>query len=265
MITKKPIFFAYDLQRKRGVDMIAVIHVDDRNTEVLEVAVTQDGEPVNMSGKTVTARFVDSKTKVLFSDHVTCSVNEQGHLMIPIDNAVIQSRKCDLKIEISIADGSDILTLQFPLWVRVNGSILDQAETTPESQGTIPEQLEDIREELLRLRDSVNEDAVFDILDSTLSGGSGIVPALSIDNDNQSGDYILYYIDSDEVRHDLFDFSQHFFSEQAARSAINTAYAAAGRAENAWRGARRYLRRADRDRRDDHRHRPRRRGNRGAH
>ncbi|MBQ1838658.1 MAG: hypothetical protein II127_03475 [Ruminococcus sp.] len=237
MITKKPIFFAYDLQRKRGVDMIAVIHVDDRNTEVLEVAVTQDGEPVNMSGKTVTARFVDSKTKVLFSDHVTCSVNEQGHLMIPIDNAVIQSRKCDLKIEISIADGSDILTLQFPLWVRVNGSILDQAETTPESQGTIPEQLEDIREELLRLRDSVNEDAVFDILDSTLSGGSGIVPALSIDNDNQSGDYILYYIDSDEVRHDLFDFSQHFFSEQAARSAINTAYAAAGRAENAYTAA----------------------------
>ena len=62
MITKKPMFFAYDLQRKRGVDMIAVIHVDDRNTEVLEVAVTQDGEPVNMSGKTVTARFVDSKT-----------------------------------------------------------------------------------------------------------------------------------------------------------------------------------------------------------
>ncbi len=237
MITKKPIFFAYDLQRKRGVDMIAVIHVDDRNTEVLEVAVTQDGEPVNMSGKTVTARFVDSKTKVLFSDHVTCSVNEQGHLMIPIDNAVIQSRKCDLKIEISIADGSDILTLQFPLWVRVNGSILDQAETTPESQGTIPEQLEDIREELLRLRDSINEDAVFDILDSTLSGGSGIVPALSIDNDNQSGDYILYYIDSDEVRHDLFDFSQHFFSEQAARSAINTAYAAAGRAENAYTAA----------------------------
>ena len=237
MITKKPIFFAYDLQRKRGVDMIAVIHVDDRNTEVLEVAVTQDGEPVNMSGKTVTARFVDSKTKVLFSDHVTCSVNVQGHLMIPIDNAVIQSRKCDLKIEISIADGSDILTLQFPLWVRVNGSILDQAETTPESQGTIPEQLEDIREELLRLRDSVNEDAVFDILDSTLSGGSGIVPALSIDNDNQSGDYILYYIDSDEVRHDLFDFSQHFFSEQAARSAINTAYAAAGRAENAYTAA----------------------------
>ena len=235
MITKKPIFFAYDLQRKRGVDMIAVIHVDDRNTEVLEVAVTQDGEPVNMSGKTVTARFVDSKTKVLFSDHVTCSVNEQGHLMIPIDNAVIQSRKCDLKIEISIADGSDILTLQFPLWVRVNGSILDQAETTPESQGTIPEQLEDIREELLRLRDSVNEDAVFDILDSTLSGGSGIVPALSIDNDNQSGDYILYFIDSDEVRHDLFDFSQHFFSEQAARSAINAenAYTAATNAASA--------------------------------
>ena len=47
MNLKKPIFFTYDLERKRGVDLIAVIHVDDRSTEVLEVTLTQNGEPVS--------------------------------------------------------------------------------------------------------------------------------------------------------------------------------------------------------------------------
>ena len=213
MSIKKPIFYSYDLCKKTAVDLLAIIHVDDRNTEVLEVAVTQGGEAVSMTGKTVIARFVSAKDHILFSDNVACSVNEAGNILVPFDNAVIQSRKCDLKIEVKIADGTDVLTLQFPLWVRVNGSILDTAEISPESQGTIPELLRSVREELRRVGEYVDENALFDAIDTAFTGGGTLVPSIAIDNDNQSGDYILYYVDGDFVRHDIFNFSQYFITE----------------------------------------------------
>ena len=213
MSIKKPIFYSYDLCKKTAVDLLAIIHVDDRNTEVLEVAVTQGGEAVSMTGKTVIARFVSAKDHILFSDNVACSVNEAGNILVPFDNAVIQSRKCDLKIEVKIADGTDVLTLQFPLWVRVNGSILDTAEISPESQGTIPELLRSVREELERVGEYVDENALFDAIDTAFTGGGTLVPSIAIDNDNQSGDYILYYVDGDFVRHDIFNFSQYFITE----------------------------------------------------
>ena len=176
MSIKKPIFYSYDLCKKTAVDLLAIIHVDDRNTEVLEVAVTQGGEAVSMTGKTVIARFVSAKDHILFSDNVACSVNEAGNILVPFDNAVIQSRKCDLKIEVKIADGTDVLTLQFPLWVRVNGSILDTAEISPESQGTIPELLRSVLEELERVGEYVDENALFDAIDTAFTGGGTLVP-----------------------------------------------------------------------------------------
>lgn len=209
MSIKKPIFYSYDLCKKTAVDLLAIIHVDDRNTEVLEVAVTQGGEAVSMTGKTVIARFVSAKDHILFSDNVACSVNEAGNILVPFDNAVIQSRKCDLKIEVKIADGTDVLTLQFPLWVRVNGSILDTAEISPESQGTIPELLRSVREELERVGEYVDKNALFDAIDTAFTGGGTLVPSITIDNDNQSGDYILYYVDGDFVRHDIFNFTEY--------------------------------------------------------
>lgn len=224
MSIKKPIFYSYDLCKKTEVDLLAIIHVDDRNTEVLEVAVTQGGEAVSMTGKTVIARFVSAKDHILFSDNVACSVNEAGNILVPFDNAVIQSRKCDLKIEVKIADGTDVLTLQFPLWVRVNGSILDTAEISPESQGTIPELLRSVLEELERVGEYVDENALFDAIDTAFTGGGTLVPSIAIDNDNQSGDYILYYVDGDFVRHDIFNFSQYFTGAAGVISQITEPY-----------------------------------------
>ena len=165
MSIKKPIFYSYDLCKKTEVDLLAIIHVDDRNTEVLEVAVTQGGEAVSMTGKTVIARFVSAKGHILFSDNVPCSVNEAGNILVPFDNAVIQSRKCDLKIEVKIADGTDVLTLQFPLWVRVNGSILDTAKISPESQGTIPELLKDAADALEEATQALEQAGDYDSLE----------------------------------------------------------------------------------------------------
>ena len=61
----------------------------------------------------------------------------------------------------------------------------------------------------------IGTDKVYEILDSALSGDPSNIPALLVDNTvdqthNPDGHYILYYIDSDEVRHNIFDISEYF-------------------------------------------------------
>ena len=102
-----------------------------------------------MGGATVVARMVLHRDKdYLLSDDVSCDVNDNGNILIPFDNAVVKTLKGIVKIEVSITRGTDELTLQFPLWVSVNGSILDDAEVTPESEGTIPDLLKEAAEAL---------------------------------------------------------------------------------------------------------------------
>ena len=60
----------------------------------------------------------------------------------------------------------------------------------------------------------------FEFLDGTFAGDPNISPTLLVDNTidttyNPNGHYILYYIDSDFGRHNLFDFS-NYFAEKAA-------------------------------------------------
>lgn len=55
---------------------------------------------------------------------------------------------------------------------------------------------------------------VLEILDNTLSGNLEAPPSLLIDNVvnetyNPNGDLIMYYIDSDDVRHNIFDFTPY--------------------------------------------------------
>ena len=50
---------------------------------------------------------------------------------------------------------------------------------------------------------------IYELIDSVLSGNDN-TPTLLIDNDNEQTHYVLYYVDSDDTRHDLFDFSQYF-------------------------------------------------------
>ena len=50
---------------------------------------------------------------------------------------------------------------------------------------------------------------IYELIDSVLSGDDN-APTLLIDNDNEQTHYVLYYVDSDDTRHDLFDFSQYF-------------------------------------------------------
>ena len=147
---KQPIYYEFNLDARTSPSkLIAISHVDDKYSEVLEVAVKQNDRFVYMGGATVIARMVLHRDKdYLLSDDVACSVNANGNILIPFDNAVVKTSQGVVKIEVNITRDTDELTLQFPLWVSVTGSILDNAEVTPESEGTIPDLLKDAADAL---------------------------------------------------------------------------------------------------------------------
>ena len=147
---KQPIYYEFNLDARTSPSkLIAISHVDDKYSEVLEVAVKQNDRFVYMGGATVVARMVLHRDKdYLLSDSVPCTVNANGNILIPFDNAVVKTSQGVVKIEVNITRDTDELTLQFPLWVSVTGSILDNAEVTPESEGTIPDLLKDAADAL---------------------------------------------------------------------------------------------------------------------
>ena len=148
MAIKKPIPISFGLDSHYSLQSAcAVIHIDDKNTETLDLSLMQGGEHIAVSlNSTVTARFVRVKDKILISDNVACTVQENGNISIPIDNAAAHMLVGEIKIEVTIVDENDILTMQFPLVIKVNNTILADAEISPESEGTIPELLEEARE-----------------------------------------------------------------------------------------------------------------------
>ena len=106
-----------------------------------------DGTPFSVDGCTVTSRFVTISGSYLLSDNVPCEATGNT-ITIPIDAAAVQMMACDIKIEVNIVDGEKNLTLPFPLWVRVRGSILETCPRNARITGTIPELLEAAQEAL---------------------------------------------------------------------------------------------------------------------
>lgn len=144
------IFKSYDINRTCPPKRITVTHVNDVNTRIIELELTQGDEKLVFdSGCTAFASFVDRGTKQLIKDSTGCSINERGNVLIPIDNLHFHGKK-DVNIEVSVKNQSQqqALALPFPLWVRVNPSILDDAEVTEDSLGTVPELLEEVRQAL---------------------------------------------------------------------------------------------------------------------
>ena len=148
MAIKKPIPISFNLDTHNSVQSVcAVIHIDDKNTETLDLSLMQGGEHIAVShNSTVTARFVRVKNNTLISDDIACTVQENGNIHIPIDNAAAHMLVGEIKIEVNIVDESDVLTMQFPLVIRVNNTILADAEICPISKGTIPELIEKAQE-----------------------------------------------------------------------------------------------------------------------
>ena len=151
----KPKKIKYNINRKEPCCLLVFNHSSDKGTRFIEVALVDGNDsPIDISGATAFASIV-TKDNILLADNVPCTISDSS-VIVPIDNAVIRGRKCDFYVEISIIQGEKALTLPFPLWVRMRGSILDDAETTDKSIGIVPELLRDAKKELERVQELID-------------------------------------------------------------------------------------------------------------
>ena len=144
----KNICISYDIDRSCPPKRASVTHVNDVNTRIIELTLRQGDDKLDLdSGCTANVSIVERVTKKLITSGVACEISESGTILIPIDNLHFRD-KMDINIEVSVNDSSDeqVLTLPYPIWVRVNPSILDEAEVTDKSLGTVPELLEEAKE-----------------------------------------------------------------------------------------------------------------------
>lgn len=142
------LYVIYNINRNYPPKRISVTHVNDVNTRSIELELRQGDELLEIDpGFTAEASIVERRTKRLINNSVPCTIDESGNIIIPIDDLQIRG-KMDINIEVSVSDSSNnqVLTLPYPLWVRVNPSILDDAEVSTESLGTVPELLEEAKE-----------------------------------------------------------------------------------------------------------------------
>ena len=182
---KQPIYVEFNLDDKvSSSKLIAISHVDDRYSEIIEVALMQNGRHIYAGGATVVARMVLHRGKdYLLSDDVTCTVNANGNILIPFDNAVVKTLQDVVKIEVNITRDTDELTLQFPLWVSVNGSILDNAEVTPESEGTISDLLKEAADALEDAKEALGRFGSYSNLEDKPQ-----INGVTLDGDKTSGE-----------------------------------------------------------------------------
>ena len=149
------IITTYDINAGYPPGRIIVSHDCDVNTRTVEVFFRQGVIPLAISTDcTAKAAFVERQSNILINDNVPCTVSESGSVLIPVDNLHRQGR-FDMSIELSITNqgGEKVLVTPFPMLITVNGSILNEAEVTEESKGTVPELLEEAAEALAHNKD----------------------------------------------------------------------------------------------------------------
>lgn len=145
----------YDINRSCPPNKIVVSHDSDVNTRTVEVIFRQGLIPLAISTDcTAKAAFVERQSNILINDNVPCTVTDSGHVLIPVDSLHRQG-KFDMNIELTVTnkDGEQILATPFPMWITVNASILNEAEVTEESKGTVPDLLEAAEEALAHNKD----------------------------------------------------------------------------------------------------------------
>lgn len=189
---KKTVNIEYDICRTHQKKSFIINHVNDVDSDIIELSLVKNGEAFNLNeGCNVSASFVEQSTRKLIKDNMPCEIDEHGKIIIPVDNLHFR-QQMDIDIEVTITDnsGNQVLTLPFPIWVRVNPSILDDAEVTDESKGTVPELMEEAKELIENYKYELTEEDIEQISEAfDLSGKENISnKKASINNQSHTGD-----------------------------------------------------------------------------
>ena len=188
----KNICISYDIDRSCPPKRASVTHVNDVNTRIIELTLKQGDDKLSLdSGCTASASIVERVTKKLIASEIECEISESGSILIPVDNLHFRD-KMDINIEVSVSDSSDgqVLTLPYPIWIRVNPSVLDEAEVSDKSLGTVPELIKDAKELVENYHYELTEDDVERIAAEVDVAGKEDASnkKTSIGNQSQEGD-----------------------------------------------------------------------------
>lgn len=150
-----PVSIVYDMNKVRGTqEIVTALNENNLKTRFIDVTLIDNGEQLQVDREcTATAAIcycqICKKRKYILNDSVDCEITDSGTVLIPIDD-LGHIGESTLLIELSVFDenNAQVLVLPYPICARVTSSILNEADVTPESEGTIPELLRECQEAL---------------------------------------------------------------------------------------------------------------------
>lgn len=111
----------------------------------IAIAFWEDSNPIDLSGKDLTATFVTNK-RLIAEDVELEKINDN---IAQLDISSTENYRIlpgTMLVEIKIAEGNKELYPSSALVIKVRRSIIDDAEVTPESYGTVSEILQEVAE-----------------------------------------------------------------------------------------------------------------------
>lgn len=120
--------------------------VNDKGVRFVDVELWANSQKVTLPQNcTATAAFVTDG--FLINESVDCSISDDlTTVIVPIDNANVESKSGIMLVEIKITENGNILTPPFAFKVRVKKSITEDANVFEKSYGTVSEILKEVAE-----------------------------------------------------------------------------------------------------------------------
>ena len=118
--------------------------VNDKGVRFVDVELWANSQKVTLpQNSTATAAFVTDG--FLINESVECAISDDlTTVIVPIDNAKIESKSGIMLVEIKITENGNILTPPFAFKVRVKKSITEDANIFEKSYGTVSEILKEV-------------------------------------------------------------------------------------------------------------------------
>ena len=133
----------------------------------------------------------------------------------------------EAKTVLSVGSSNELVKADSSGKLNRSGAFVSNDQTKIIDNSNVEKYIPTARAIAKKLSGYVSNDDVFETLDNALSGNSSNEPALLIDDTvdqtyNPDGNIILYYVDSDGTRHNLFNFSEEFYTISEVHELIDS-------------------------------------------
>ena len=132
------------------------------------------------------------------------------------------------KTVLSVGSSNELVKADSSGKLNRSGTFVSNDQTKIIDNSSVEKYLPTARAIAKKLSNYVSNEAATEMIDTALSGNShGMNMTLNLDNNvdmgaNPNGHLMLYYIDSDWTRHNVFDFSNEFYTISDVRALIDS-------------------------------------------